>query len=374
VSFGHRNGWREQQKRSRARGPHRDHPRDPQREPHRKANRGRAARPPEPAPEAHALIDRALARRADLLADPETNARRLLSGPGDGVDGLVVEQLGPVLVAQLHLGRLLVTENATKTLCQHLMERTGATAVYRKIFPKDRSHLDADLEASHRSTHPWLGSPAPPELEVREHGMSFIVRPYDGYATGLYLDHRAQRACVRAHAQGSRVLNAFAYTCAFAVAAGMNATAQTVNVDISRKSLEWGKRNLAANGLEPDRHRFIKSDVFDYYQRAERQGHRFDFVILDPPTFARARRPRRSFSLVEDLDRLVVGALELLDSTGRLLLSVNHRGTSAERLEAAVRAAGRAVGRRVADVQALPAPADFGGESEGAKAILVEFG
>lgn len=330
--------------------------------------------PPRFSPDPVPALTAALVRRAAILAEPQTNTCRLFHGTAEGVDGLVIERLGAVLIAQLHAGRLAVDAEQARDLCALAAERVGATAVYRKVYPRDRSAPRAALDQQHRDATPWWGQPASPEFAVYEAGLQFLVRPYDGYATGLFLDHRHARQRVRELAAGRRVLNVFAYTCGFTVAAALGGAPATVSVDISKKSLEWGQRNLAANGVALDTHRFICDDAFAYYRRATRQGQRFDFIILDPPTFARQRTARGVFSLTDDLARLVAGALTLLDPDGLLHLSVNHRGTSLERLERVVAEAACSVGRTCA-VAARPAlPDDFCGDPDYAKSVLFRIG
>lgn len=337
----------------------------------RSAPAGRSSRAATALEDLTPLADAALARRAALLADPQTTVGRLVHAHADGIDGLVVEKLGDVLVVHLYEGQLRLSETAVRQVCEHVARRVGAAAVYRKLYPKDRSTVSRDLEQRHRDSQPWIGAPVPPELAVREHGLTFLVRPYDGYLTGLFLDHRLSRRRVRELAAGRRVLNTFAYTCAFTVAAALGGARETVSVDIARKFLEWGKRNLAANGLGLEQHRFICSDVFDYYRRAARQGEHFDFVILDPPTFARQKGRRQTFVLAQDLEQLVAGVLPLLERDGLIHLSVNHRGTSRRRLQEAVAAAAAVQGRRCQWLEAAPLPEDFCGDAEFAKSILV---
>jgi len=246
--------------------------------------------------------------------------------------------------------------------------RLAARAIYQKVFAKDRSAALQELEQLHTAPEPWLGKRVEPEFPAIESGLRFLIRPYDGYSVGLFLEHRGNRRRVRELARGRIVLNAFAYTCGFSVAAAAGGAAETVSVDLSKKYLEWGKRNFAANGLELGAHRFICSDVFDYYARARRQGRRFDLVVLDPPTFARAKRPRRVFALAADLGRLVAGAVELLQPGGYLLLAVNHRGTSRRRLESSIE---RAAGQRGCQIVERPRlPVDFRGDPGYAKAVL----
>ncbi|MCK4340643.1 MAG: class I SAM-dependent rRNA methyltransferase [Phycisphaerae bacterium] len=320
------------------------------------------------------LMDTALARRAELLADPRTNVGRLVNAAADNIDGLVIEKFGDVLVAQLHEGRLTVPAETAHELCAQAARRVQARAVYRKVFPKDRTTAQTGLERLHRDPKPWIGVPVEPELAVLENGITFLVHPYDGYATGLFLDHRVRRARVRELAADRRVLNAFAYTCGFTAAAALGGAASTVSVDVSKKYLEWGQRNLAANEIAPERHRFYCADIFDYYRRANRQGHRFDVIILDPPTFSRLRRPRRTFSLPADLEPLVRGALELLDPGGHLLLSVNHRGTSLQRLKSVVADTARAQRRACELLTPPPLPADFHDDQNYGKSVLAKVG
>ncbi|MGD8450477.1 MAG: class I SAM-dependent methyltransferase [Phycisphaerae bacterium] len=341
--------------------------------PHRPATGRRPpAAPPLDEARCRELLEQACDRRAALLADPLTTACRLCHSTADGLPGLVIEKLGDVLVVQLHEEQWTADEELSRTLCADVAERLKARAVYRKVFPRDRSMSLQRLEPQHHDAAPWLGSAVEPELPVREGGLCYLVRPYDGYATGLFLEHRESRRRVRELAAGRRVLNAFAYTCGFTVAAAVGGAAGTVSVDVSRKSLEWGKCNLAANGQPLDDHVFLATDMFDYCRRAQRQSRQFDLVILDPPTFSRTRRPTRVFSLVADLERLVGDAVGLLSPGGLLLLATNHRQTTVARLEEVVGNVASRCGRRWRTVERLPLPVDFAGDPDYSKTILVE--
>jgi 23S rRNA (cytosine1962-C5)-methyltransferase len=317
-------------------------------------------------------IGLALDLRAPLLADPDTDAARVFNSAGDGIPGLVIEKLGHVLIAQLHEQLLRLESDVARGLCMLAAERLGATAVYRKVYPRDRTSRAAESPL-HRDPQPWIGTPAEAEFVVREAGLRFLVRPYDGYSAGLFLDHRDNRDRVRARAADRHVLNAFAYTCAYSVAAGVGAAAGTVNVDVSRRFLKWGRRNLELNGQDLSRHLFICSDVLDYYRRARRQGRSFDLIILDPPTFARLEKPRRVFAVTGDLDRLVAGAVELLVPGGELLLSVNHRGTSLGRLRDAIGRAADEQRRHCEGWEFPPLPLDFRSDPNYAKSVLVRL-
>lgn len=315
-------------------------------------------------------VDAALKNRRSLLASRDTNAVRLFNGQSDGIDGLVIEQYAQVLVAQCHQGILSLSEPELRTVCERAMRATGAVAVYRKIFVRDRSHKTAAGDG-HRDRRPWIGGPVPPLIPILENGMRLCIRPYDGFAVGLYLDQRENRHRIRELARGRRLLNAFSYTCAFSVAAALGGAVETVSVDVSKKHLAWGRRNFAANKVPLNQHQFICADIFDYFRRARKQRRRFDVVILDPPSFARTKRPARTFVLSESLPALLAEAAELLNSHGQLLVSTNHREISATRLERLVeRAAGHG---RFEIIARPPLPADFAGDDDYSKSIIARL-
>ncbi len=322
---------------------------------------------------APALLTAALDRRAALVGAGSTDALRLVHDAADGLPGFVLEQFGRVLIAQFHEGRLAHSESELRELCVEAMKRTNATAVYRKTFPRERSGALRQLEAQHSDARPWLGQAAAPEFAICENGLRFLVRPYDGYSVGLFLEHRDNRQRVRDAARGRRVLNGFAYTCGFSVAAAAGGASEVVSVDVSKKSLEWGKRNFAENVQSLDAHRFICDDVLAYYARAARQGRVFDLIILDPPTFARAKQSARAFSIRDQLDALVAGAVERLAPGGKLLLCTNHRATTPRRLHDAARSAAESFGRRLSHVQYPELPIDFAGDADYAKSALVDI-
>ncbi|GMV95719.1 MAG: class I SAM-dependent rRNA methyltransferase [Phycisphaerae bacterium] len=317
------------------------------------------------------LIDRALAVREPLRTGADTTCLRLFNGRADGIDGLVIEQWADVLTAQIHEGRLKLPMTEVRAVCLELHRRLGARAVYRKWFVRDRSRPAPEQSAEHTRAQPWIGDPVEPELAVLENGLTFLIRPYDGYSVGLFLEHRRTRRRLRELAGGRRVLNTFAYTCGFSVAAAAGQAASTDSVDLHRRYLEWGKRNFAANGLAFAGHTFFASDVFDFFKRARRQGRRYDLIVLDPPTFARARRPARSFVLDERLEDLVAQAVGLLDPGGTVLLSTNDRGITSERLAQALTSP--VTGRTCTSLEPLELPEDFAGDPAYAKTILAVY-
>ena len=120
---------------------------------------------------------------------------------------------------------------------------------------------------------------------------------------------------------GMELLNTFAYTCGFSVCAA-KAGARTTSLDLSRKYLEWGKRNFALNGLNAAQHSFINGDVFDWLRRLAKKQRRFDVVVLDPPTFSQSKE-HGVFQVEKDFGELVTAAVPLLTASGVLFASTN---------------------------------------------------
>src|SRR5207248_2826894 len=153
-----------------------------------------------------------------------------------------------------------------------------------------------------------------------ERHLRFGIDFGSGYSAGLFADQRENRRYAR-HIAPKRLLNCFAYTCSFSVAAA-SVGATTVNVDLSKKSLARGRENFALNSLPTNDHRFIADDVLTVLPRLARKGEKFDMIILDPPTFSRSH-DGSTFHVADDFEDLLATALEVTERDGRILLSTN---------------------------------------------------
>jgi len=164
------------------------------------------------------------------------------------------------------------------------------------------------------------GNELPLKTVVSERGLKFGIDFTAGYSVGLFCDQRANRAHLES-LRPARVLNCFSYTCAFSVAAA-RAGAETLSLDLSRKSLDRGRENFSLNGFEPDRHRFIADDVFSVLPRLARKGEKFDAIILDPPTFSRGVKGR-IFRAEENFGELLELAKDVAQRGAHILMSTN---------------------------------------------------
>ncbi len=177
-----------------------------------------------------------------------------------------------------------------------------------------------------------LGSAVSPHSGIaHEEGLSYEIDFMAGYSCGLFIDQRANRRRVRTQCSG-RLLNLFCYTCSFSVVAA-SAGAQTVNIDLARSALDRGRRNFALNNLSTEGHRFIADDVLEVLPRFARRGEKFEWIVLDPPTFSRGHKGR-ILRLESDYGRLIESACVCAYPGSMVLLSANCSTLDSGKLKA----------------------------------------
>ncbi len=315
------------------------------------------------------VLPAAMERRHALLASAETTAFRLFAEATDGIAGLAIDVYGEHLVVHMH-----DAEVDESRILDHA-HALGFRGVYLKRRPKKAQDLSAQDMTLVAPSAPLRGEAAPDEFEVLENGLRFLVRLGDGMSTGLFLDQRTHRAKVRERASGKRVLNLFAYTCGFTLAAAAGGAASTLSVDAAKRALDRGRANLAHAGLEGPQHRFIAEDVFDVLRRLQKRGELFDVICVDPPTFSTTKSSRWSsgtgwrdlFAQVANV--AAEGAFILATSNDRRMPQVAFRDHARAGFAQAAREAKRLVDSH--------APLDFERPNEKEpllKGLLIELG
>ena len=299
-----------------------------------------------------ATLHRAAERRWALGRSEDTTAFRLANADGDGLPGLALDVYGDWLVAHVYEGG---GATATPELLDAL-DGLGFDGVYLKVRPRQANRLVDTRRDDLAPAAPVRGRPAPDEITVLENGMPFVARLGDGLGTGLFLDQRENRRRVRELARGATVLNLFAYTCPFTVAAALGGATRTVSVDVSAPALERGERYVRALGTAGE-HGFVRDDAFGVLRRLARGGDRFDLVVVDPPTYSTTKKTR--WKSGRDWVRLAEAALAVVAPGGRLLACSNDQRMRHATFRKYLRDALRAAGRRAEQVKDLPDPTDF---------------
>ncbi len=329
-----------------------------------------------------ATLDRAVRRAVEARyglgranhGERETTAFRLINEGGDALPGLAVDVYGDHLVAQLYADEGGIWDDpARRARVLDRLDAIGADGIYLKIRPKQANTVVDTRREELAPKLPVRGTAAPSSMVIREEGLGYLVRLDDGLSTGIFLDQRENRRRVRELSAGSSVVNLFAYTCAFSVAAAAGGAWRTISVDASAAALDRGRENMEEAGLlETAEHTFIGDDVFTWLARAKARGDRHDLVLLDPPSYSSTKK--RRFVASSDYPELAAAALAVLRPGGRLLACANHRGISHAKFRKFLFDAARLEKREVAQIKDLPAPIDFppplGGEVHLKSALL----
>lgn len=282
-----------------------------------------------------------------LFESSETNSYRLISDVADGMEGLTVDRFGDALLVQRN----------------------------RNLDPLPQSFLDGfqvftQDTAQGKRSRPQSAALGPVSSICCENGLHFMIRMDHGFSPGLFLDQRENRRRLRTIAAGKEVLNCFAYTCTFSVAAAAGG-GKTTSVDLSKSYLDWGRENFRANRLNPDEHDFIYGDVFDWLARFAKRGRQWDIVLLDPPTFGTTKKGR-VFRAAKDYLELVRLASKLVRPAGTLFCSTNQRSVLPESFLATIQRGLHAEKRDIRDVSFETQPPDFR-VAEGEKPYLKTF-
>ncbi len=175
-----------------------------------------------------------------------------------------------------------------------------------------------------REQHAKTGA-AGNEFVICESGLRFLVNLEAYLDTGLFPDHRALRALVRDCAAGRRMLNLFAYTGSFTVYAAAGGAVASETVDLSNTYLEGAARNFALNGVDPQQHALIRSDVRTWLDGARAAKRRYDLIVLDPPAFSNSKAMDNELDIQRDHAALMNATRALLAPGGELFFSTNLR-------------------------------------------------
>jgi 23S rRNA (cytosine1962-C5)-methyltransferase len=245
-----------------------------------------------------------------------TNAYREINGAADGHPGWIVDRYDKWLLVQ-HDPEAYAADSSSSEPSRGPLPsiHDGHTVgvYYMKSIKNQRPEPPVLLE----------GQQAPDLFPVYENGIQYLVS-FKDLSTGIFLDQRPQRAWLAKNCcNQTRVLNCFAHTGAFSVAAA-TAGASTVSLDLSQRWLDRLPQNLQTNGIKFDeRHDAIYGDCFDWLVRFAKRGETFDLVILDPPSTSVGGLKKKRWSIKNDMAELVALALPLVKKGGLLWTTTN---------------------------------------------------
>jgi len=215
---------------------------------------------------------------------------RIIFGEADSFPGLTVDRFGDVLVFQiLSLGTEMLKSRLFPLFIEvfkefginirAVCERNDVAIREKEGLTQHKGFISCDLLP-----------PAPDSglVMIEENGIKYEIDVINGQKTGFFLDQKYNRRAVARLAAGHTVLDCFTHTGSFALNAAKGGAARVTAADISAEAIAMAKRNAERNGL--NNMDFLCEDTFALLPRLEKEGHPYDFIILDPPAFTKARR------------------------------------------------------------------------------------
>ncbi|MGQ3684052.1 MAG: class I SAM-dependent rRNA methyltransferase [Candidatus Loosdrechtia sp.] len=263
------------------------------------------------------IILKAWSLREKYIDFTTTDVYRLVNSYGDGLPEVTIDVYGKNFLVQYF-----------KPYEKH--ERDEIYAVLKEFFKPETITEKIRLKDADVKTVVIAGLEAPRDFIVLENGIKFTVSFTEGGGTGLFPDQRGNRKKIQALAKSMEMLNCFSYTASFSVYASIGGACRTTNVDLSKKAIEWSKKNFLVNQLDIQDHEFITGDVWDWTKRFEKKGRMFDLIIMDPPSFSTSKT--RVFSVERDFPELIGCGLNILRDNGILVFSTNIAKMSFSRL------------------------------------------
>jgi 23S rRNA (cytosine1962-C5)-methyltransferase len=232
----------------------------------------------------HQRAQRAHDVRCEMhIPTKETTGYRLVHAEGDGLPGLIVDRFDDVLVVQFLSFGMKAREGLVFEALQNVIKP-------RAILDRTPPQV-AKAEGFSASSGVVRGE-AVSELAFKERGLSYRLPLELGQKTGFYFDQRGLRARVEQLARGRRVLDAYCYVGAFALAAARGGAASVLAVDESAIAIEVAAMCARANGLDATI-AFSREDARHTLQRAGNEGG-YDLVVVDPPRLAPTRGAREA--------------------------------------------------------------------------------
>ena len=205
----------------------------------------------------------------------DTSSCRIVFGEADFLPGMVIDKFSDVLDRY----KELLIELLREILLEDGIRIRG---VYERSDAKERE------KEGLKKVKGFLGEEFDTNVEIVENGVRYIVDVKDGQKTGFFLDQKYNRLAIQKLCKNAKVLDCFTHTGSFALNAGIAGAESVLGVDASDLAVNQARENADLNGLS-DRVKFISRDVFELLPELEKQGEKYDVVILDPPAFTKSR-------------------------------------------------------------------------------------
>ena len=276
------------------------------------------------------------------------SAMRLVNAESDGLPGLIIDKYADFLVCQFLSAGAEYFKQEIIDQIRLLLEPAG-------IFERSDTN-SRKKEGLAENVGLLYGSEPPESITVEQNGIRFFANIRHGHKTGMYLDQSANLKVIQRYTRSADVLNCFAYTGAFALAALCGGAARVTNIESSADAIAMIYRNTDLNGYDVSRFVNVQGDAFQILREYRENGRRFDLIVLDPPKFIHSSQQlQRGCRGYKDINLL---AMKLLKESGILITFSCSGHLAPELFQKVIADAALDAGRSASIISVLGQPAD----------------
>jgi 23S rRNA (cytosine1962-C5)-methyltransferase len=256
--------------------------------------------------------------------DVDSKLRRVVWSESDGLPGIIIDRYGDHFVLQtltlaMDIRKNLIADAIEDVFCRASASLAGADRLaggapaLKSFCIIERNEAPVRKAEGLELRTGVLRGDAPSQIEIEIEGVKFEVDLLHGQKTGFYLDQEHNYAIVAGHARDRRVLDCFTNQGAFALSCARAGASQVTGVEESPENIAAAKRNAARNNLTAQ---WIEQDVFQFLHAAAKAGTQYDLIVLDPPSFTKAKSGVRD--ALRGYRELHMRAFKLLSKGGLL--------------------------------------------------------
>jgi 23S rRNA (cytosine1962-C5)-methyltransferase len=253
------------------------------------------------------IFERLTQLQQQFSAHHHVDSYRVFHGRGrcfPGLDFVTVDYFQPVLLVTLfNEPPEQWVEVFARDMASLLIPAISVVILQRRYLPGAPSEL--------------LYGTLPEKTFAQRGDLRFNLHLAQQQNSGYFLDMEPGRCWLEKNAQGKRILNLFAYSCAFSVVAVAAGAEKVINVDMSSAALNLGRTNHQLNSLDKQRSEFLAEDILKSWGRIKRRGP-YDLVIIDPPSYQKG-----SFIAEKDYGKVIRRLPELMPAGGLVMACLN---------------------------------------------------
>ncbi len=258
------------------------------------------------------LLEKAIASRLSLMDSQHESAFRLFNGFTEGYPDLALDIYGRTLVIHNYADDPAQNQTLIHEVTSYM--QNALNWLHAGILKVRNGKTQEEKKGS-------LVFGDKPDRKIKEHGLWYSINLTLNRDSSLYLDTRILRKWIMDHLKDKSVLNTFAYTGSFGVAALKGGASRVVQVDLNREFLNIAKESYTLNGIPIQKGDFISRDFFEQVGNMKRENKRFDCVIIDPPFYSTTSKGK--VDQVHDSARLINKVRPLINDGG-ILIAINN--------------------------------------------------